>query len=269
MFWTKKNEPTATDEDRAWVHEALPAVIRSFGTKRLLELPTFIPNPVHFAHTFTGDERDVEFVLGQVCETMQAPRDRIEMKFHDDGSREVAGGIHVSPADRKGYSKGAAGTYQERREGDYIITLSMNTLGNIQRLIATLAHEVAHIELLGERRLAPDDPDHELLTDLTVIAHGYGIFQGNSAFMVNQWQSESHQGWQMQRTGYLPIEVISYAMALLSRLKNDDPDWKRYLSSTMAKYFDRNSAFLGKHPEILAEVHAQLLDGENTEEDGA
>ena len=269
MFWTKRDEPTATEADREWVHEALPDILRSFGSARLLALPTFTPNTKHFPHAFDGSESDAEFVLGQVCRTMQAHQDGIDLVFDDDGSMELSGGIHVSPADRKGGSNGAAGTYQEQSAGRYRITLSTKSLSNLQGLISTIAHEVSHIKLLGERRLSPKDPEQELLTDLTVIAHGYGIFQGNSAFMVNQWQNDSYQGWQMQRTGYLPIEVVSYALALLAMLKKEEPDWKRYLSTTMSKSFSRNHAFLVKKPDIIAEARARSVTPVSTENDGA
>ncbi len=46
-------------------------------------------------------------------------------------------------------------------------------------LVGTMAHELAHLKLMGERRVTGDEYDNELLTDLTAVFHGFGIFLGN------------------------------------------------------------------------------------------
>ena len=270
MFWKSRPKPTATETDQAWLIEAIPVILRVFGPERLLRLPTYTPNTKYFPHDFKGDERDAEFVLGQVCATMDAPRSRIDLMFFDDGSRQFDDGLQLTTADRKGSSSGAAGTYSEDTAGRYKITIDSKTLPNVQNLIATIAHEVAHVKLLGEGRIEHGDPHHEIWTDLTVIAHGYGIFQGNSAFAFNQWQGSSHQGWATQRIGYLPLEVIGFALALLTVMKKDEPDWTRYLSSSFAPHFRKNYKFILEYKEIvdqaiknLTEEHSELEAGQD------
>lgn len=253
MLWSRP-KPSVTPEDQEWLEDAVPALMQTFGYERLLGLPTLTPNTKYFPHDFKKDESDAEFVLEHVCSTLMTDRKRIELIIYDDASALVSPGIHMSSADRKGRSHGAAGTYQEIAPEQYRIVVDSKQLLNLHQLIATLAHEVAHIKILGERRLEPDDPQHELLTDLTVIVHGYGIFQGNSTVSFAQWQDSTHQGWSISRTGYLPEQVISYALALVTALKGEQPEWERYLSSAMRKHFARDRTYLLKHPEIVEAV---------------
>ena len=131
-------------------------------------------------------------------------------------------------------------------------------LNDTQGLIATIAHEVAHIKLLGEGRMSQDDPSHELYTDLTVILHGYGIFQANSVITQTQWSDGQYGGWSVGRKGYLPQEVVAYSLALLVVLKNEVPDWQRYLNSGMRSFFQRNHDHLLRHPEIGDEIRTYL-----------
>lgn len=257
MFW-KRRGPTATKLDQEWLHEAIQELLLSFGAERLLALPTLTPNTRHFNFAFKGTEEDVQFVLKQVCGTMGADIGSIDLVIEEDRDVDLGQGIRISTADRKGYSSGAAGTYREQRHGRYEIVVSASGLNDTQGLIATLAHEVAHIKLLGERRMDHNDPDHELFTDLAVILHGYGIFQANSVITQTQWSDGQYSGWSVGRKGYLPQEIVAYALALLVVLKNEMPEWDRYLNSGMRKYFKRNRDFLLANPEIERSIRNQL-----------
>ncbi len=260
MFWRSHPKPTVTETDQAWLLEAVPDLLRVFGSDRLMALPTCTPNTKYFAHDFNGSESDAEFVLNHVCQTMDTPRSGIDLVFFDDGSKELGGGLQLTTADHKGRSRRAAGTYLEDPAGRYKITIDTKTLRNVQGLISAMAHEVAHVKLLGERRLDPEDPNHEYYTDLTVIVHGYGIFQGNTAFTYNQWQGEGHQGWSSVRTGYLPLEVIGFAFALLTVMKREEPVWTRYLSPSFTPYFQKNHAFILANMTIVDEAFRNMTE---------
>lgn len=260
MFWSSRPRSPVTEADQAWLLLAIPDLLRVLGAARLLALPTWTPNTRDFPHEFTGGEGDAEFVLDHVCKVMDTPRAAIELRYFDDGTMDMGGGLQVTSADRKGWSQGSAGFYQQDRGGRSAITLNAKRLGNAQGLIATLAHEVAHVKLLGERRLDPADPEQELYTDLTVIVHGYGIFQGNAAFSFNQWQGDGHQGWSTSRTGYLPLEVIGFAFALLTAMKKEEPDWLRYLSASFAPHFRKSLAFIHAEPSVLDQALRNLAE---------
>jgi len=111
-----------------------------------------------------------------------------------------------------------------------------------------MAHELAHYKLLGEYRM---DENDELLTDLTAVALGFGIFIGNSYFKFGQWTGTSHQGWRMKKRGYLPEQVIAYAMAWLAHYRNEDVSWKSYLNKTVRKYFEQSYKYIGQNRDAI------------------
>ena len=57
-------------------------------------------------------------------------------------------------------------------------------------LVATQAHELCHLILLGPGLLSGDDPDMEPLTDLATVYLGMGVFAANSARRFEHHQAE-------------------------------------------------------------------------------
>lgn len=111
-------------------------------------------------------------------------------------------------------------------------------------MIATIAHELSHFILLGENRIEEND---EYLTDLTAIAYGFGIFLGNSRFQHSKFQNISHSGWQMSSQGYLPEQVIAYAMVWLSNYRGESTEYNKYLNKEMSKFFSQNAEYLQRN----------------------
>lgn len=77
------------------------------------------------------------------------------------------------------YLPHAAGTYEVGEER-FIVRVDESGLDHPMGLVGTIAHELAHVLLLGESRIPADSYDNELLTDLTVVFHGLGIFLANT-----------------------------------------------------------------------------------------
>jgi hypothetical protein len=122
------------------------------------------------------------------------------------------------------------------------VGIESGLLKNPTNLIATIAHELSHLILLGEGRLKENN---EELTDLNCIALGFGIFTCNSIFTFDQWQGTSNQGWQTQKNGYIPEEVATYALALLTQYQGKaDDSWTSFLNPTPRKMFTKNMRYL-------------------------
>lgn len=111
-----------------------------------------------------------------------------------------------------------------------------------------MAHELAHYILLGEGRIPEND---EYLTDITAVVYGFGIFMGNTRFKHNTFSTNQGSGWEMSRTGYIPEQVIAYAMAWLCVYRNEDPFWKNMLNKSMLKYFEMSLEYIQTHPEKI------------------
>jgi hypothetical protein len=108
-------------------------------------------------------------------------------------------------------------------------------------MVATLAHELAHIKLFGEGRLTEND---EQLTELTTIIFGLGIFNANASFTT--FRDFRSQGWQKQ--GYLTQMDWGYALALFARLRQQtDPAWAEHLCKNVRSDFLKSQLYLSAH----------------------
>lgn len=240
MFWKKKPKLPITEEDQKWVEQSLTFLRNSIGEKTLLSVTTVTPTPSFFDRDFDTTEEDAHFILER-CTQLMSIEDTVQLEFFSEKERVMDDGTVLSTtADIYGRSKGAVGTYQ-KNESSTTIRLEKELLKDPNKLIATMSHELAHHKLLGENRIHYND---EYLTDLTAIAFGFGIFLGNSRF---QFQSglRSGFGWQMSSQGYLPEQLIAYAMATLSLKKNEtDTSYTEYLTKTLRTDFTKSRDYL-------------------------
>jgi hypothetical protein len=174
-----------------------------------------------------------------ICDYMQIKDAKIELYYFSDKPIELTEGIVT---ERPKTAPGSAlGMYSERHD-KFSIGIELDVLKDPQNLIATLAHELSHLMLLGEGRLEKND---EELTDLNTIATGFGIFTANATFQFQQWQGTSHQGWQAQRNGYIPEQVSAYGLALMANYQGTtDPAWIKYLNPSIKKMFKKNLEYL-------------------------
>ena len=121
--------------------------------------------------------------------------------------------------------EGAGGRYHGDR-----ITLNRDEIQTPMRLVGTLAHELSHHKLMGEERIDPNRYDNELLTDLTAIFHGFGIFMTQGAYT---WHSLNTfwPGTTLVRPEYMTQSMMCYALAHRAwLLKDRRADWKRHLT---------------------------------------
>lgn len=237
MFWNKKKKLPITKEDKVWIDEDLNWLRTEFGKEHFMEIRTVTPTKKFYNRTFDGTEKDAEFILKRTMELMNIRGIEIKLEFFSDQPIEMADGtVLTTPADINGNWNSTSGTYLQT-ENETIISIERGQLKNTISLIATISHELSHQILLGENRIEEND---EFLTDLTAITYGFGIFIGNSRF---QFTSQRF-GWKSSCQGYLPEQIIAYAMAWLSSERNEKTDYSQYLKKSMSKYFRQSFEYL-------------------------
>lgn len=243
MFWSSAKLPVKEDE-RKWIEEALHWMIEQFGRDFFLARRVILPEPAFFPDKFTGTEESVYALVARVCSYMEVNPNRLEVELFSDRDDTVSkhnlGGEDYS---------GAAGLYfhpasaQERAK----VSINVSKLNNPTALVATIAHELGHVILLGDGRLSRDDKSHEYMTDLLTVFLGLGIFTANSVVQFSQWQSHSHQGWSISRQGYMTEEQFGYALAACAWMKNDSGNpWSKHLCLNVKQYFKNSLKFLEK-----------------------
>lgn len=244
MFWNKKNKLPITKEDKVWIDEDLTWLRNNFGENHFMEIKTITPTRDFFDRTFDGTEKDAEYILERTKELMCIDNDNITLEFFSYSPVYMENGdILTTPSDTiDGSWESAVGAYQQNDE-NVIISIETQQLKDPVSLIATIAHELAHEILLGENRIEEND---EYLTDLTAITYGFGIFMANSHFNFSSFSTNNGSGWQFSRTGYLPEQIIAYAMAQLSIQRNENISYSKFLKKSVNKYFQKSYSHLIK-----------------------
>lgn len=243
MSWFTPKCPV-DDETKAWIENAFEWLIEELGIEILRDVDVILPTEEYFPDAFDGSRASIRRMVDRVCDYMDVDPKTIEVRFYEN---EDETRFHPLAADGSVSKRHALGTYQRRRDGKYAISLDTTQASNPQMLVATIAHELGHVILLGEDRLDPEYPDHEPLTDLVPVFYGLGVFNANASFVFEQFTNTQFQGWRANSAGYLTEEMFGYALALFAYLRNETkPEWKSYLNTNIKSYFNSASKYIAK-----------------------
>lgn len=227
-------------ETKEWIDEAFQWLVDELGIEVIRQTEVVLPIPDYFPDEFDGSESSVRTMLARVCAYMDVDESSIRLSFESDDDPE----IHPLAHDGK-MRQHVLGSYKMGPDGKYGITLDIGQVRFPERLIATIAHELGHVILLGEDRLDPKYPDHEPMTDLVTVFYGLGIFNANAAVVFEQWTNAQYQGWQISSGGYLSEEMYGYALALFAAIRGETkPDWAQYLTTNVKSYLKSSLKFI-------------------------
>jgi hypothetical protein len=208
---------------KAWVEERLEWLAEEFDDHafngRRIVLPTreFFPDP------YDGSPDTVRTLLDRVCGFMDVVPELVELRFITN-----AGGLELVNEFGDAIPSGAAGTYEETDAGT-LVTLDTGELSEPMGLVGTIAHELGHAKLLGEGRVMSDEYDHELLTDLTTIHFGLGIFLANTP---RNWMGQNTRwpGTTLVKPEYMTPPMFGWALAHLAWFRGEEnPTWAAHL----------------------------------------
>jgi hypothetical protein len=207
-------------EAKRWVESHLAWLADEFGADVFLRRALILPTEEFFPAPFDGSEESVQEMYCQICAYMDVDPAVIPLEIYIE--RQAIGLMNERG---QAVMEGAGGRYH----GDKI-TLNRDEITNPMRLVGTLAHELSHHKLMGEERIDPDRDDNELLTDLTSVFFGFGIFRANGVYT---WQSlNTHwPGTTLIKPEYMTEPMFSYALAHRAWLREERrPEWMKHLS---------------------------------------
>jgi hypothetical protein len=245
MFGLTPKSPVS-EEAGAWVEASMRWFITLYGLERLQTASMVLPTEEFFPDDFHNTEESVQGTLRRLCEFLRVDFQRVVLEVFDDTEADLTKKMREALPHWEGASAGVAGTYSENAEtSKFHIKVKRSLLADPVPLIGTLAHELCHVLLLGEKRIDREAPDMEPLTDLLTVFLGLGIFTANSAARFTQHDDGVKQGWSFQRLGYLSEPMFGYALAVFAIERGESkPAWAKYLSVNAGTYFRQSYRFV-------------------------
>ena len=246
-----------TDDDRQWVDDGFKRLERLLGRRRMLEARAVEPTAEDFPDPYDKTPEAVEKLFTRVCSYMQVERGSVQLEIFQDETEELQAMLPSWRGDHKkraaGLYMGADGQRKEAAEGGRLVAIRSTLLKDPLSLVATVAHELGHVILLGGELMSPDTPDHEPMTDLLTVFLGLGIFTANSAAQFKQFQEDRRIGWSMNRLGYLHQRVFGYSLARFATERGEHkPAWVRHLSPNVRADFKSSRRWLEENPDSVA-----------------
>jgi hypothetical protein len=218
-WFRSKAECPVDAATREWINARWAWLEGQFGPQRLRGAPVILPSPKYFPDVYHGTEDDARRMLDRVCAYMDIDPATIELSLYADRN----------PVYEGQWRQGTAGLYHPDG-GKFCIWVEVANLDDPLAMVATMAHELGHVHLLGHGRISEEQEDHEPLTDLLTVYFGMGVFTANSVIRENYWHAGQVSGWNMGRRGYLGMSVYGYALAKFARARDEDgAEWAREL----------------------------------------
>jgi len=240
LKWLKrKPKLPISPEERDWIEENLLWLCGEFGYQGLPGNEILTPESHPSLRSTDASESTLHDQLLVVCEVMSVPREVITLELYDESTGdELAPGIRITR------QAGTAGLYEEH-EFTYTISVEQSSLGNPMSAVATLAHELAHVRLLGGGRVNSEEEDHEPLADLTAAFFGSGVFLANSSFRETHYTGVGGGYTSASRQGYLSMPMLSYALGLMAWVRGDNqPNWRDDLRPNARAWLDQSVGYL-------------------------
>jgi hypothetical protein len=213
---------------KEWVEERLQWLIEEFDDTAFSGRRIVLPTQQFFPDPYDGSEESVRAMLDRVCGYMDVVPELVVMELVSNYSRSGQLGIvndagHALPTD-------PAGTFEELVDGRFRIRIDTSEFDNTVGLVGTMAHELAHLRLMGEGRIMSEVYDNELLTDLTTVVFGLGIFLASSP---RAWLSHFNSYWPgttIKKPEYMTGPMFGYALAHLAWFRGEEqPAWAKHL----------------------------------------
>lgn len=215
-------------EAKGWIERRMAWLVAQFGWDRLLNGTVVLPTEDYFPDPFDGSFAAVRALLDRVAEYMDVDATGLDLELYWEDATQAD----------------FAGHY-DTRDGRTIIWINRSHLDDPIALVATLAHELGHWHLIGQKRVTGEEDDHEPLTDLVAVFFGLGVFAANSWVRDRTKEFGTYTVWTISRQGYVTAPMFGYALALYAWLRAErKPAWARWLRADARVPFRQSLSYL-------------------------
>lgn len=238
MFGWFRPRCTIDPVTRRWVDGRLAWLDRAFPVPAD-DRRTVLPTRGDFPDPYDESDAAVRRLAVRVCGYMGIDPAAIDVRLFDNPARQ----LRLIDGRNRALPTGPAGTYH-RGDAGCVVRIERQQAARPMGLVGTVAHELAHVRLMGEGRVSGDEFDNELLTDLTVVHFGLGIFLANTP---RHWESHTST-WpetDVPMPRYMTTPMYGYALARRSLATGQRrPPWRRALVPGVRAEFDAAVRFL-------------------------
>lgn len=237
-------KPPLSDDIRQWADEGFVRLGKMLGRERMLNAQIVLPNDKFFPDAYDSSKPSVIAMAERVAGYMGVSRESFRLEIYAQDETAWRESVPLW----QGETCDAAGLYfHQPEDGRLIVGVHADQLADPLCLVATLAHELAHVLLLGGGLLDAEITDMEPMTDLCTVFLGMGVFTASSAYQFKQWTSTNTQGWSTRRTGYLPEPLWGYALARFAAERGErKPEWVKDLPRNIRPYFSQSTKWIAK-----------------------
>ncbi|WP_203923460.1 hypothetical protein [Rugosimonospora africana] len=245
MAWWRQADCPVRPVERDWIERSMDWFVTEFGTQRL-HGEVVLPTDDYFPGAYRGTREDIRAVLARLCAQMDIDPSRVDLEYDAaDDNPELSAYVPIQSE-----WTGAAG-HHRIRDGRSVIGIRDDQAAHPTALVATIAHELGHVLLLGDGRISARQQDHEPLTDLLTIFFGLGIFSANAAFEYTRTVRGTYSYARTSRFGYLTEPMYGYGLARYAWLRGDaDPGWARYLDTNPRTFLRRGLRYLSQADRV-------------------
>ena len=142
------------------------------------------------------------------------------------------------------------------------ILLNVSELRDPEALVSIMAHELAHVVLLGSGAMSHNQPHMEALTDLATIYVGFGIFTSNTLLRRRGWVYGNMEGWSVSRKGYISPEMAGWALSLFAWARGENsPKWAKHLAVDPKEYLKLGLWYLGETRDTAFVLSVGAVNG--------
>jgi hypothetical protein len=235
----------ANPEEKELVEQGFNLLQRYLGVERLLRATVIEPDKTFFPDPYDASPEAAARMFIRVCGYMQVDAQTVSLGFWQQEQREPT--VHApGTMNRPEHTSGASGLYAKVDGVDRIV-LNVSELRDPEALVSTMAHELAHVVLLGRKGLSHDAPHMEAVTDLATIYVGFGIFTSNTLLRHHGWVQGNVEGWSVSRKGYISPEMAGWALSLFAWARGEKhPKWAKHLSVDPKEYLELGLRYLAE-----------------------
>jgi hypothetical protein len=241
MGWFSSSKCPVDEKMRAWIEYRMYWLANEFGLETWWSCDAVIPTDTYFPDRYDGSEHSIVQMFDRVCAYMGVDPEIVALRlFRNEREVDLGKGTAI-------HTEGTTALGLYTNDDKQIVMIEAGGISDPVALVATMAHELGHVRLLGEERLFREEKDNEQLTDLSTVFFGFGVFSANSALIFEQWKKGDSSGWSSGKRGYLTEAAFSYALALWSYVRRDTA-WFSHLRPNVRKLVKQGLRFLEKNP---------------------